>query len=69
MALIALALDTWGFDRVRASTMAVNIGSRRVMEKAGMRHVETLFPTFSHQIVGADQGEVIYEIRASRGNP
>jgi RimJ/RimL family protein N-acetyltransferase len=69
VALIAVALDTWGFDRVRASTMAVNIGSRRVMEKAGMRHVETLFPAFSHPIVGADQGEVIYEIRASRGNP
>jgi RimJ/RimL family protein N-acetyltransferase len=69
VALIAVALDTLEFDRVRASTMAVNIGSRRVMEKAGMRHVETLFPAFPHPIVGADQGEVIYEIRASRGNP
>ncbi|HMS94389.1 MAG TPA: GNAT family N-acetyltransferase [Tabrizicola sp.] len=62
-ALIAWAFDQGGFDCVRASTMAVNFGSRRVMEKAGMRHVETGFPPFSDPIPGSDQGEVIYEIR------
>jgi RimJ/RimL family protein N-acetyltransferase len=66
IALIGVAFDHWGFDRVRASTMAVNIGSRRVMEKAGMRHVETLYLESSDPIAGADQGEVIYEIRAAK---
>lgn len=68
----ARALIDWAFDRgcydcVRASTMAVNLGSRRVMEKAGMRHVQTVFPPFSDPIPGADQGEVIYEIRRIPG--
>jgi RimJ/RimL family protein N-acetyltransferase len=62
-ALIGWAFDHGGFDCVRASTMAVNLGSRRVMEKAGMVHVETTFPPFSDPIPGSDQGEVIYEIR------
>lgn len=61
-ALIAEGFDHWGFDRIRAETMAVNLASRRVMEKAGMRHVRTIFPAFSTPIPGADQGEVIYEI-------
>ena len=62
-ALIAEALHGRGFDRVRAQTMAVNTGSRRVMEKAGMHHVDTVFPTFPESIAGDEQGEVIYEIR------
>lgn len=62
-ALVGMALGPWGFDRVRAETMAVNTGSRRVMEKAGMRHVGTIHPVFPDPIEGAEQGEVIYEIR------
>jgi RimJ/RimL family protein N-acetyltransferase len=61
-ALVAQALDA-GFDRVRAQTMAVNLGSRRVLEKAGFRHVDTLFPAFAHPLPGSEQGEVIYEVR------
>ena len=62
-ALIDWAFDQGGYDCVRASTMAVNLGSRRVMEKAGMCHVKTVFPLFSDPIPSSDQGEVIYEIR------
>jgi RimJ/RimL family protein N-acetyltransferase len=62
-ALIALAFDHWGFDCLRAQTMATNLGSRRVMEKTGMAHVATVFPTFEGPIPGAELGEVIYEIR------
>lgn len=63
----AAALIHWGFretafERIVACTMAVNTGSRRVMEKVGMRHVRTEFPTFAEPIPGADQGEVWYEI-------
>jgi len=61
-ALVAEALGNLGFDRVRAQTMAVNHGSRRVMEKAGLRYVETVFPSLPDPIPGGEQGEVIYEI-------
>lgn len=61
-ALVAEALGNMGFDRVRAQTMAVNHGSRRVMEKAGFRHVETVLPSFPDRIPGSEQGEVIYDI-------
>lgn len=62
-ALIAQAFDHWGFDCIRAQTMTVNLGSRRVMEKAGMRHVATTFPAFADVIPRSEEGEVIYEIR------
>lgn len=60
-ALVDVAFGPLGFDRIRAETMAVNQASRRVLEKAGFHHTETFFPTPTHQISGADQGEVIYE--------
>jgi RimJ/RimL family protein N-acetyltransferase len=62
-ALIEAAFDTLGFDRVRAETMAVNQASRRVMEKAGLLHIATVFPKRAPAIPGAEQGDVMYEIR------
>lgn len=62
-ALVAEAFGRQGFDRVRAQAMAVNLGSCRVLEKAGFRHVETVFPTFALPIPGSEQGELIYEVR------
>jgi RimJ/RimL family protein N-acetyltransferase len=61
-ALVEAAFGTLDFERVRAETMAVNLASRRVLEKAGLRHVETFFPDPVPSIPGAEQGEVIYEI-------
>ncbi len=61
-ALVAEAFQRRGFDRVRAQTMAVNLGSRRVLEKAGFRHVETVFPPSSVPTPGDEQGEVVYEL-------
>jgi RimJ/RimL family protein N-acetyltransferase len=66
-ALVKAAFGTLGFDRVSAETMAVNQASRRVLEKAGLRHVQTVFPIHAHPIPGAEQGEVIYEIRNTGG--
>lgn len=62
-ALVAEAFGRWGFGRVRAQTMSVNLGSRRVLEKVGFRQVETVFPAYPHPFPGVEQGEVIYEIR------
>lgn len=60
-ALVAQAFETLGFDRVRALTLAVNTGSRRVLEKAGFRHTDTVFPAFVQALPGGQAGEVVYE--------
>lgn len=51
-----------GVERIWAQTMAVNAGSRRVMEKCGLRHVRTFYPTFDDPLPGTGQVEVEYEI-------
>jgi RimJ/RimL family protein N-acetyltransferase len=65
-ALIEVAFGALGFDRARAETMAVNLASRRVVEKAGLRHIKTAFPNCTTLIPGAELGEVIYEIRKTK---
>ncbi len=62
-ALLAEAFGAMGFQRVRAQTMAVNRGSRRVLEKLGFVHVETVYPPYRDLIAGSEQGDVIYELR------
>lgn len=62
-ALVAQAFEALGFERIRAQTMAVNAGSRRVLEKAGFRHTDTVFPTWGHPLPGGEAGEVVYERR------
>ena len=42
--------------------MAVNIGSRRVMEKAGMRLVRTFRAEWPVRIQGDEEGDVEYAI-------
>jgi len=61
-ALIRKAFTDLGIDRVTAQTMAVNTGSRRVMEKAGLRHVRTWHQEWPDPIEGTEQGEVEYAI-------
>ena len=61
-ALLRHAFDTVGQHRVIAQTMAVNGGSRRVMEAVGMRYVRTYFPSWDDPLPGADLGEVEYEM-------
>lgn len=63
----AAALVDWGFrsagyDRIMASTMAVNRGSRRVMEKLGMRHMRTVHLDWPEPIAGSEEGDVEYEL-------
>jgi RimJ/RimL family protein N-acetyltransferase len=61
-ALLRHAFGTVGQSRVIAQTMAVNRGSRGVLEAVGMRHVRTFFPTWDDPLPGAELGEVEYEI-------
>ncbi len=64
-ALLDHAFLTLGLPRVWAQTMAVNAGSRGVMEKLGMRYVRTEVKTWDDPLPGWEQGEVRYEIERS----
>lgn len=56
------ALRVLGVRRVVASTMAVNVASRRVMEKVGMRLVRTFHADWPVRIPGDEHGDVEYAI-------
>jgi RimJ/RimL family protein N-acetyltransferase len=62
-ALVDRAFAEPGVQRVYAETMAVNAASRRVLEKAGLRHVRTFHLDWEDPIEGTEQGEVEYELR------
>jgi RimJ/RimL family protein N-acetyltransferase len=62
IALIDLCFTKLDIQRVFAETMAVNVASRRVMEKAGMRLARTFHPTWDDPIDGSELGEVEYEL-------
>jgi RimJ/RimL family protein N-acetyltransferase len=51
-----------GARRVYAETMAVNRGSRRVMEKAGLRLVRTFHQPWPDRIEGDEHGDVEYAL-------
>ena len=51
-----------GRARVTAQTMAVNTGSRRVLEKLGLKHVRTFHVEWENPLPGSEHGEVEYEI-------
>jgi RimJ/RimL family protein N-acetyltransferase len=48
--------------RVRAETMVVNVASRRVMEKAGLRYVRTFHQEWPDPIPGDEEGDVEYAL-------
>ncbi|BCJ57577.1 GNAT family N-acetyltransferase [Micromonospora endophytica] len=60
--LLRHAFDTVGQHRVIAQTMAVNAGSRGVMEAVGMRYVRTYFADWDEPLPGSELGEVEYEM-------
>jgi RimJ/RimL family protein N-acetyltransferase len=63
-ALVSWGFGTAGFDKVVACTMAVNHGSRRVMEKVGMKYTHTVCVDADH-LPGSEHGEVWYELARS----
>jgi len=63
----AMALVGWGFescfyDKIVATTMAVNHASRRVMEKIGMHYARTIHADWPDPIPGSEEGEVWCEV-------
>ncbi|MBV9871409.1 MAG: GNAT family N-acetyltransferase, partial [Frankiaceae bacterium] len=61
-ALIDAAFASYGATRVYAETMAVNISSRRVMEKCGMTLRREFHQEWPHPIPGDEFGDVEYAI-------
>lgn len=60
--MISQAFATPDIERVFASTMAINTGSRRVLKKLGMAHTTTWVKEWAEPIPGWEQGEVGYEL-------
>ncbi|MEU3606443.1 GNAT family N-acetyltransferase [Streptomyces sp. NPDC035033] len=61
-ALIRKGFTDLEVDRVTANTMAVNVRSRRVMEKAGLSFLRHFTGDWPEAIEGSEHGEVEYEL-------
>lgn len=64
-ALIHKGFAELGVQRVVAFTMVVNVASRRVMEKAGLRFVRTFHQPWPDYIEGQEEGDVEYALLRS----
>lgn len=61
-ALVDLGFRHLGLARIWGQTMAVNLASRRVMEKAGLAYVRTFHLAWDDPLPGSEQGEVEYAL-------
>lgn len=57
-AVLADAFERLALSRVTAQTMAVNLASRRLMERLGMLHARTFFTDYAEPLPGSEQGDV-----------
>jgi RimJ/RimL family protein N-acetyltransferase len=64
-ALIAKGFAELGARRVIAQTMAVNLASRRVLEKAGLKLVRIFHQPWSYPVDGRDLGDAEYALSAA----
>jgi RimJ/RimL family protein N-acetyltransferase len=55
-----------GLTRIVGYAMTVNAGSRRVMEKVGLKHVRTFHEQWPDYIEGAEHGDVEYALDLDR---
>jgi RimJ/RimL family protein N-acetyltransferase len=60
--LVRLAFTELGTREIVATTMAVNAGSRRVLEKAGLRYARTVHLDWPDPLDGNEQGDVEYRL-------
>jgi len=58
--LVRRAFTHAGVEKVVATTMSVNVASRRVLEKAGLNLAGTLLIDWPDPLDGAEHGDVIY---------
>ena len=60
--LMRLAFATAGVRRLVATTMAVNLRSRRLLERLGFTHVRTAHVDWDDPLPGTEHGEAEYEV-------
>ena len=65
LALVEKGFTELDVERVTAFTMTVNVASRRVMEKAGLRYVRTFHEEWPDYIEGQEHGDVEYALTRS----
>ena len=61
-ALVRLAFTELGAREIVATTMAVNTGSRRVLDKAGLRYARTVHLDWPDPLDGNEHGDVEYRL-------
>lgn len=66
--LLRRGFDTAGLERVFATTMAVNLASRRVLERAGLTPVGIRHEVFDDPIEGTEHGEADYAVTRQEWN-
>jgi RimJ/RimL family protein N-acetyltransferase len=62
-ALVHRAFKEIGTAEIRATTMAVNTGSRNVLSKLGFEHISTLHLDWPDPLEGNQYGDVVYRLR------
>lgn len=60
--LVRHAFQDLGLVEVAGETMTVNVASRAVMARCGLKHVDTFFNTYDTPPPGIEEGEVRYVI-------
>ena len=68
-ALVDFGFTGVGYDKIVATTMAVNHASRRVMEKIGLKYARTVCGDWPDPIAGSEQGDVWYELARCEWTP
>jgi RimJ/RimL family protein N-acetyltransferase len=60
--LVRYGFEEVGLDRIIAQTLAVNVGSRAVMDRAGLTYVHVFPSSMTASVEGVEEGEVEYEL-------
>jgi RimJ/RimL family protein N-acetyltransferase len=68
-ALVSRAITELGVEEIVATTMAVNTGSRRVLEKAGLAYTRTVYLDFPDPLPGNEHGDVEYRLHRRDYSP
>jgi len=61
-ALVRRAFPDLGVSQIVATTMAANTASRRVLEKAGLKYVRTVYLDWPDPVPGNEHGDVEYRL-------
>lgn len=65
-ALVEIGFTELGYRRITAETMAVNHASRRVLERAGLIYIRTVYVDWPDPLPGSEHGDVEYAINVER---